>query len=203
MARELDKYSFEKYCYSERWNSYYHQIKEIAELNPSSVLDVGAGDGFLGEYLRKRAKIIYKSVDNDESLKPDILASIEKIPVNGGSFDLVCAFEVLEHLPFERFEQSLLELKKASEKWIIISLPHFGPPIKFLFKAPFLKELKFSFKIPFWIKHKTGGEHFWEIGKRGYSSRKIRKIIKKHFVILKEFIPFENQYHHFYVLKKK
>ena len=57
-----------------------------------------------------------------------------------------------------------------------------------------------SFKLPLPIKHKFNGQHYWEIGKKGYSTKKIRKIIKKYFKIQKEFIPFENQYHHFYIL---
>lgn len=85
---------------------------------------------------------------------------------------------------------------------MILSLPHFGPPIKLSFKIPFLKEIKIAFKISYLVKHKTNGEHYWEIGKRGYQSSKIRKIIKRYFKIKKEFIPFENQYHHFYVLEK-
>jgi hypothetical protein len=81
-------------------------------------------------------------------------------------------------------------------------LPHFGPPIKFSFKIPFFKEVKMALKIPFPIKHKFNGEHYWEIGKQGYPASKIRKILKKYFKIKKEFIPFENQYHHFYILEK-
>ena len=119
-----------------------------------------------------------------------------------GSFDLILCAEVLEHLPFEKFEQCLSELKRVSKKNVVLSLPHFGPQLKIRFKVLFIKEIKFAFKIPYHPKHKSGGVHYWEIGKRGYSSRKIRDIIKKYFKIKKEFIPFENQYHHFYILEK-
>ncbi|PIR85312.1 methyltransferase type 11, partial [Candidatus Kaiserbacteria bacterium CG10_big_fil_rev_8_21_14_0_10_45_20] len=80
--------------------------------------------------------------------------------------------------------------------------PHFGPPVKFSFKLPFLREVYFAWKIPFPKKHTFNGQHHWEIGKRGYSVKKVRKVISKHFVVEKEFIPFENQYHRFYVLKR-
>ena len=85
----------------------------------------------------------------------------------------------------------------------MLSLPHFGPPIKFLLKIPFLPEFCFAFKVPFAREHMFNGQHFWEIGKRGYGVKKIRNILEKYFVVEKEFVPFENQYHRFYVLKKK
>lgn len=203
MRKPSNKYSFEQYCYPDRWSSYYRQIREVLSLKPKSVLEIGVGDGFFGNYIKSNTDTSYKNLDSDSNLKPDILASVDKIASNDNSFDLVCAFEVLEHLPFEMFEKSLLEMKRVSNKYVIISLPHFGPPVKFLLKLPFLKEIKISFKIPFLKKHILNGEHFWEIGKRGCSVKKIRNILKKHFKIEKEFIPFENQYHRFFVLEKK
>lgn len=203
MNKPSNKYSFEQYCYPDRWASYYRQIREVLSLKPKSVLEIGVGDGFFGGYIKSNTDISYKNLDSDSNLKPDILASVDKIAANDNYFDLVCAFEVLEHLPFEMFEKSLLEMKRVSNKYVIISLPHFGPPVKFLLKLPFLKEIKISFKIPFLKKHILNGEHFWEIGKRGYSLKKIRNILKKHFKTEKEFIPFENQYHRFFVLEKK
>lgn len=203
MEKPANKYDFEQYCYPDRWVSYYCQVREVLNLEPKSALEIGVGDDFLGNYIKKHTNIFYKSLDWDKELNPDILASVDNIPASDNSFDLVCAFEVLEHLPFEMFEQSLLEMKRVSKKYIIISLPHFGPPVKFLIKLPFLREIKLSFKIPFFKKHIFNGEHHWEIGKRGYPSGKIRKIILNYFKIQREFIPFNNQYHHFFVLEKK
>ncbi len=204
MEKQINKYqySFEKYCYVSRWSSYWHQINEILACEPKSVLEIGVGDGFLKNYIKNNTSIEYKSVDLNEDLKPDIVGTVEKIPLADNSFDVVCAFEVLEHLPFEKFEKTLKELKRVSRQYVIISLPHFGPLVKFLIKIPFLKEFKMSFKIPFYKKHTLGGEHHWEVGKKYYEPKKIIKILKDNFSVKKDFIPFENQYHHFYVLEK-
>lgn len=203
--KQVDKstYEFLKYCYPDRWASYYYQLREIIEQKPSSVLEVGTGDGVLKQYLLNNTNIAYQNLDVAEDLNPDITGSVEDIPLPDNSVDMVVAYEILEHLPFKKFEQSLLELKRVSRGPVIISLPHFGPPIKFLLKLPFLPEIRFAFKIPFPKGHTFNGEHYWEIGKRGYSIRRIREILRKHFSIRSEFIPFENQYHHFFILSIK
>lgn len=204
MEKQIDKshYYFQKYCYPDRWASYYHQINESLKLEPKNILEIGAGDKFFGNYIKSNTGIEYKNLDIANDLNPDTLGSVDDMPVADNSFDLVCAFEVLEHLPFEKFEKCLNELKRVSKKYIVISLPHFGPPVKFLIKLPFLPKISFAFKIPFARKHTFNGQHYWEIGKRGYSSRAIRGILKKYFVVEKEFVPFENQYHRFYILTK-
>ncbi len=202
--KQVDKkaYEFSRYCYPDRWASYYYQLREIIEQKPSSVLEVGTGDGVVKQYLQSNTDIEYKNLDIAEDLHPDVVGSVESIPLPDNNVDMVVAYEILEHLPFEKFEQVLKELKRVSKSSVIISLPHFGPPIKFSFKIPFLPELRFAFKIPFPKKHVFDGQHYWEIGKKGYSIRKIRSILEKYFIIQKEFIPFENQYHHFFILKK-
>lgn len=202
--KQVDKkaYSFSSYCGLDRWASYHYQIREVLKNSPSTVLEVGTGDGILKNYLVTNTSIVYKNLDIAEDLNPDVLGSVENIPLPENSFDLVCAFEILEHLPFDKFETSLKELFRVSKKDIIISLPHFGPPVKFLFKIPFFPQMQFAFKITIPKGHIFNGQHYWEIGKHGYPASKIREILKRYFIIVDEFVPFENQYHHFFVLKK-
>ncbi len=203
--KQVDKahYAFEKYCYPDRWASYYYQIREIVQTNPRSVLEVGTGDGVVKQYIQHNTDIAYTNLDVAEDLKPDILGSVDAMPVPDESFDVVCAFEVLEHMPFELFEKNVLEMARVAKRYVLISLPHFGPPIKISFKVPFMREFVFAIKVPFPIQHIFNGEHYWEIGKRGYPLSKIKGILAKHFVLEKDFVPFENQYHHFFVLRKK
>lgn len=194
-------YKFYQYDYLDRWVSYWHQINEVLKLQPKTVLEIGVGNKMVASYLGSQG-INIKTLDINEKLKPDFVSNVLSIPLAKNSFDAVLCAEVLEHLSFNDFEKCLREIRRVSKKNVILSLPHFGPPIKISFKAPFIKEIKFAFKIPVPLKHKFNGEHYWEIGKKGYSPKKIRKIIKKYFKIKKEFIPFENQYHHFFILEK-
>ena len=198
-----EAYAFQKYSGEDRWASYAAQLREILALSPSSVLEVGVGDGVVGSYLKRNTSIAYQSVDVADDLHPDTVGDVRALPHPDASFDVVCAFEVLEHLPFEEFDTALAGLSRVSNQHVILSLPHFGPPVKFLLKLPFLPELRFAMKIPYPKQHRFNGQHYWEIGKKGYPARRVRESLAKRFSIKKEFVPFGNQYHHFFVLEKR
>lgn len=202
--QQTDKswYNFRKYAGVDRFVSYYHQLDEALSLKPESILEVGVGDHVFGNYIEKNTDIRYESADVASDLHPTHTGSIEKLPLPDSSYDLVCAFEVLEHLPFEKLPTALKELSRVSKRYVLISIPHFGPPVKVSFKLPFLAEIKIAFKIPFAKTHVYNGQHYWELGKKDFPVSRVREELAKHFSIKKEFVPFENQYHHFFVLEK-
>ncbi len=206
MDKQVDKnkYSFNRYCDMDRWSSYWHQVNEVLLCRPEKVLEIGVGDKVFSGYIKNNTGIEYKSLDIAEDLEPDILGSVENIPQEDGQYDAVCAFEVLEHLPFEKFGLCLLEIGRVSNKYAIISLPHWGRHFSFKIRLPYFKTIKWQFKFSiFPPKHKFNGEHYWEIGKKGYPLDKIIKEIKNSGLeIIKDYIAFESPYHHFFVLKK-
>ena len=195
------KYSFEKYVHPARWMAYWYQIKEVLALSPQNILEIGIGNKIVCNYLKSQG-INVTTLDIDKSLDPDVIGSVTKIPFKDNHFDLVLCAQVLEHLSFEDFERALKELNRVSKKYVVLSLPHFGPMVKLSLKFPFIKEVKFAIKLYFPLSHKFDGQHHWEIGKKGYSPSKIKKILKKYFKLKKDFIPFESHYHHFYILEK-
>ncbi len=198
----MNDYFASDYEDKNRWMSYWHQIKEVSDFQPENVLIVGKGSGLVPEYL-KLSGIKTVTLDIDESLNPDVIASVLKMPFSANEFDAVLCAQVLEHLPYGDFSQALSEIKRVVKKGAVISLPHFGPAVRFLFKLPFFPEIKFMVKLPYPKKHRFKGEHYWEIGKREYSVRKIKRDIEKSGLkIVKDYIVFENPLHHFFILKK-
>lgn len=198
---DKDAYQFEKYAEEERFVSYHTQLTEIMRVKPESVLEIGVGDRVVGSYLKNNTGIAYTSADIADDVSADVIASVTKLPFPDKSFDVSCAFEVLEHLPFDQFQPALTELARVAKTHVLISVPHFGPMLSLAFKIPFLSRVRLAYKIPYPKAHAFNGQHYWEIGKHGYPVSRIRAELEKHGNITRDFIPFESSYHHFFTLE--
>lgn len=198
---DKDAYRFERYGTEERFVSYQAQLAEIMRVHPGSVLEIGAGDRVVGSYLKNNTEIAYTSADIADDVGADVIAPVTKLPFPDKSFDVSCAFEVLEHLPFDQFQPALSELARVARSHVLISLPHYGPMLALSFKIPFLSRVRLAYKIPHHPKHAFNGQHYWEIGKCGYLVSRIRAELEKHGHIIRDFIPFESPYHHFFTLE--
>lgn len=194
-------YRFGTYAFEGRFVSYYWQLKEVLAQRPSSILEVGTGDLVFGSFIKSNTSVSYTSVDTAKDLCPDVVGSIVELPFPDKSFDIACAFEVLEHLPFNEFDRAVGELCRVARTHVVISVPHFGPMFSFSLKVPFLPQLRVAFKIPFPKKHEFNGQHYWELGKRGYPASLIRNKLSAHGELVRDFVPFGSSYHHFFVIK--
>ncbi len=125
-------YVFGKNSGLDRFSSYHYQLREIFEAKPKSVLEIGVGDKVIGSYLKNNTDITYTSADYSDKLGPDIVADVRHLPCADNSFDVVCAFEVLEHIPFQDFELAVKELLRVSKHRVLISMPHLHSVSKFL-----------------------------------------------------------------------
>ena len=198
------KYEFAKYCNLDRWSSYWHQINEIIKSNARTVLEFGCGDGVAGRYIKFNTNIPYQCADINPALNPDYILDLSNFSLADKKFDTVCAFEVLEHLPYEQFKICLKKLMSVSNKYVLISLPHWGRHFSLSFQLPFFHKKRFQFKISAGGKHAYNGEHYWEIGKSGYPLKKIiTDIINVGLEVERHYICHESPYHHFFILKIK
>jgi hypothetical protein len=198
-----ESYTTGRYAKLDRFSSYYYQVQELLATRPESIFEVGVGDAVVSEYFRKNSKILFTTSDFAADLKPDVVADVRELPVEDNAYDTTCAFQVLEHLPFEDFEKGVSELIRIARNYVLISLPHFNHPIRLNIKVPLLPELKLLVQIPHPKPHVFDGQHYWEIGKQGYPASRIRTILSKHGTVEKEFVPYENPAHRFFVLKKR
>ncbi len=193
--------SWERYEHPERWTSYYYQADLVYSFKPQTCLEVGVGHGFVSHAL-KTLGISLQTFDVDPELHPDIVGSIEAIPLPDASVDVVLCAEVLEHLPFDRFETCVKEIARVSKKGAVISLPHWGYTLRALWSFPLWKG-SWAFKLPFTKEIPPNGVHCWEIGRTGYPPARIRAVLAKYFTIEKEWLSTWMPYHRFYRLSKR
>ncbi|MBA2859848.1 hypothetical protein [Methanococcus maripaludis] len=200
-ASNLKAYKdFNDYINIERWNSFYYQLKEIIKLSPKNILEIGPGSNVLKNILNEY-NIEYKSADVDKKTEPDYLLDIRNLSSIDEKFDVVVAFQILEHLPYKYFLPNLKELDKVSKKYVLISLPVNGISYRLNLKLSKYINLDRSGKIPF-LNTKLYKEHYWEIN-HNYTLKTIRNDINKVFNINHEYQCKENPYHYFFILEKK
>lgn len=200
-----EHYFDRSYDSKRRFISYWHQIDEIINLKPRSLLEIGVGNGLVSRYLKQRGFSI-TTLDVDPALGPDIVGSVVAIPLSDNSFDVTACFEVLEHVPYEDFKKALHEIYRVSTKYATLSLPDCTRAYRLELQIPKIGDLKFLISLPRLEApvHIFNGEHYWEIGKAGYPLRRILNDIEMvGFKLIKSYRVFEVPRHRFFILRKE
>ncbi len=91
------------------------QAKARALIRGSTVLDIGSRT----EKLRENEI----TLDIEKTVRPDICASAEALPLRDGSFDYIVMLEVIEHLDDQQLHSALKECKRVAHK-AIFSTPN-------------------------------------------------------------------------------
>lgn len=165
----------------QRLASYRQQLQYVVKSSPTNVLLIGKGDGFVAKTLCEMG-IAVVVLDVDSSLNPDVCASVEKMPLDNQSFDVSICCQVLEHLPFEKLELCLTEIRRVTRNRLVMSVP--DNRRFFLFRLRFARfnlEWQGSLsrlrprKIPAARFEQHG--HYWEIGWRGYGICDVERVI--------------------------
>jgi 2-polyprenyl-3-methyl-5-hydroxy-6-metoxy-1,4-benzoquinol methylase len=198
-----EHYDFERYDDAERWMSYWHQIRAVLSVRPKTVLEVGPGSGVFRSYLRA-AGVEVKTLDIDRSREVDFVADITKLDTalpSGLVFDAVCAFQVLEHLPFGEFETCLANLARRASPHVFVSLPYRGLRVRFaVWWGDHHVTLGHKFMLPW--RHKPIPEHHWELG-YPITARKVTKLIRKQLDVVSRGFIRENPYHYMWHLQRR
>jgi len=137
-------------------------------------------------------------------------------------YDMVCAFQVIEHLPSKYTEQIFKELARVTKKYIFISLPIQINSLKFNFNLDIKDRytnrlsLRFNyeklfqgFNIPdrdeqeFLKREDKSNPHYFEVGTKNYKKDKIIKMISKNNLnIVSDFHNHYYPYHWFILIEK-
>lgn len=196
-------YEFSRYMDKARWNSVWHQVDEIVKLQPGSVLEVGPGPG-LFKVVASRLGLNIETLDVDPELEPNHVGSATEMPLADESYDVVCAFQVLEHLPYERSLQAFSEMARVSRRHVVISLPDAKPMWRYQFHVPKLGSRDFLVSRPMSqpLEHRFDGEHYWEVSKKGYELARVAKDLGKICKVNRTYRVLENPYHRFFIFEK-
>ena len=97
----------------------YERHKKVASFigMGQTVVDIGGELGHLSQFC-KGAKITVANLKSG-----DVIISKEYLPFGNNSFDVVCAIDVLEHLPIAKRKQFVARLTSVAAKKIILSFP--------------------------------------------------------------------------------
>ncbi|NTW32743.1 MAG: class I SAM-dependent methyltransferase [Bacteroidetes bacterium] len=209
MIKQVDytHYNFEKYISKKRWSSIWYQVKEIISIKPNNVLEIGPGLGIF-KMIMKKSNINVETIDIDKDLNPDYVGSVLNLPFNANSYSVVCAFQILEHLPYNESLLAFKEIVRVADKYVVISLPDSKKAISITVRIPKLSECNIIIPIPLTgkKKHIYAGEHYWELNKRGYNVKKVKNdYLQCHdcdLRLLKEYSVPEYPYHCFFVFEK-
>ena len=200
-------YYNEHYFEAKQLYSLSAQINCIYNLKPTNILEVGKGNGFVSDFLRKAGYSV-TTFDINPSLNPDIIGDVMELDkyFSNDEFSLVTCSEVLEHIPFKNFQKVLAELSNISKEHVFLTLPRCQRTfLDFRFRIK-VKGIPLIEKSIFLAssKRRILAEHHWEVDScKSTRKKEIIKVLEKYFYI-KYFRRFElNPYHQFISLVVK
>ncbi len=104
----------------------------LEQIRPQTVLEIGAGEGALGAWLARRYD--YTGIEPDAAARGRAQERLQQLgrgtmlpgpiaAIGAGTFDLICAFEVLEHI--EDDARALCEWREHLRPggWLLVSVP--------------------------------------------------------------------------------
>lgn len=201
---DASHYEFGRYYDKRRWISLYHQIDTILGCSPKSILEIGGGSGMLRLIMRNLGFSFY-NLDIDESLRPDYIGSVTDIPLKDNMFDITCAFQVLEHLPYNDAIAALAEMSRVSSRFVLISLPDAERrfPLAFYIPRYGLKYFSIMNLLKRGRRHKFDGQHYWELNVKGISEKKFLEDVSyiEGLVLRQVYRVPEHTYHRFFIFE--
>ncbi len=185
-----------------RMITYWYQAEAVRRCGGNRVMEIGLGMG-LTTWILRRWGLNVTTLDIDAELGPNCAGDIRELPFADGSFDTVLAAEVLEHLPYSDLDRSLSELRRVARTHVVVTLPCALVGVHVGINLPILEPFFLAFGFRQWTRPRFDGQHYWELDRRGYPKRRIRRaMVRAGFAIEREFRPGLSLYNYFFVLRK-
>ncbi|UCF82794.1 MAG: class I SAM-dependent methyltransferase [Desulfobacteraceae bacterium] len=189
----------------------YYIYKDIQSIGAcSKILIVGPGLGLDKIVLAWRGYEV-TTLDIDGTFTPDYIGSVHDLNIFGSEqFDIVIASHVLEHLAEPYLNSAVKEIARVG-KYALIYLPVHGKHLQWRFMTGSRKiDLSFILDLYNYFRKPDGtspcymaGQHFWEVGMRGFKVRELKKRFSEFFHVFdvyrnKDWLPSIN-----FVLKSR
>jgi hypothetical protein len=173
----------------------YYEYRDLQSCpGVRSVLIVGPGQGLDREVLRWRGYEV-TTFDIDETFKPDVVGSVHQMRAFPDQrFDAVIASHVLEHLAEPHLDGALREIARVG-RYALVYLPVAGRHVQ-LRLAPGFKDIDLSVIVDLYnpfhrpdgvTPRYAQGQHFWEVGMRGFRLRAVRQRLARHFEVVEAY----------------
>ena len=178
-----------------RISSIFMQAQVILHLRDvNTVLEIGPLRGVLTSILRHfKLQVETCDIESIPFLQiPTFLIDFEHLKASKDSYDLVCAFQVLEHNNIEKLPLLLQKMANVSKKYVYVSLPfegyYFYPKVISNIRGTgmilrFLKRwLTFHFEKPLFLSQRFSSSeeptysHQYELGGRDLRLKKLPKV---------------------------
>ncbi|HYC48812.1 MAG TPA: class I SAM-dependent methyltransferase [Burkholderiales bacterium] len=175
-------------------NSYY-QFRDL-QLVPQCrrVLIIGPGQGLDTAVLRWRGYDV-RTFDIDETFNPDFVGSVDDLGRFGfQAFDAVIASHVLEHLPLPYLDRALSEIARVG-RYALVYLPVHGrhacvrliPGLRGIDVSLILDFFNYLHRPDGLSPRYMAGQHYWEVGMRGFRVKDLRRRMEKHFQLISDY----------------
>jgi hypothetical protein len=189
----------------------FYQYRDLQRIQDARrVLIIGPGQGLDKEILKWRGYDIV-TFDIDHTFGPDVVGSVHDLSAFATKqFDVAIASHVLEHLPIRYLDDALHELSRVA-RYAVVYLPVTGRTAQIRIKPGFLG-IDWSIELDLFNYFKApdpnhprfcGGQHYWEVGRKGFTRRQLRRRFATHFDIVdsyrnRDWLPSIN-----YILKSR
>jgi len=188
----LDRDTWKQELNLSNFTNAYYQLRDVKRLQGvKRLLIVGPGQGLDTVVFKWRGYDV-TTFDIDDTFGPDVLGSVHDLGRFGDrSFDVVIASHVLEHLPLAYLDAALGEIARVS-RYALVYLPVAGrhmqlrviPGFRYI-DLSLVMDLFNYFATPDGVtKPFCSGQHYWEVGRPGFSVRHVRRRLEKQFEVL-------------------
>ncbi len=188
----LNRQEWAKQLHLSNFVNTYYQYRDLARLNGCrKLLIVGPGQG-LDTCVLKWRDYDVQTFDIDETFKPDHIGSVHDLSrFTDAEFDAVIASHVLEHLALPYLDQCLAELARVA-RYALVYLPVYGRHAQLRlipgfggFDWSLIADIFNWRERPDGVTQRyTAGQHYWEVGMRGFRVRNLVSRFSDHFEVL-------------------